>query len=81
MYYVSALRVYHVYIVYRECAPRFLYCTPPIKSSFIFHIITRHSIFYRYDVHVTILLIHIHFGSLLVMRWLKIGLKKIIIKK
>ena len=38
-----------------------------INSDFVFQIIPRHSIFYRYDVHDTILLIHIHFGSILVI--------------
>ena len=37
-------------------------------SDFIFQIILLHIRFYRYDVHDTILLNHIHFGSLLVVR-------------
>ena len=39
-----------------------------VKSYFILQIILLHIIFYRYDAHDTILLNHIHFGSLLVMR-------------
>ena len=39
------------------------------KSGFILQIILLHSRFYRYDVHDTILLKYIHFGSILVMRW------------
>ena len=42
-------------------------------------IILLHTIFYRYDVHDTIILNHIHFGSLLVMRWR--FLKKKLLKK
>ena len=39
------------------------------KSDFIFQIILLHTRSYRYDSHDTILLNHIVFGSLLVMRW------------
>ena len=39
-----------------------------IKSDLILKILNRHSRFYRYDAHDTIVLNHIHFGSLLVVR-------------
>ena len=39
-----------------------------VKSDLILKILNRHSRFYRYDAHDTILLNHIHFGSLLVVR-------------
>ena len=53
--------------------------TPPPRNDFILQIILLHTRFYRYDVHDTILLNHIHF-------WLIIGdaidvLKKIKISK
>ena len=38
------------------------------KSDLILKILNRHSRCYRYDAHDTILLNHIHFGSLLVVR-------------
>ena len=38
------------------------------KSDLILKILKRHSRFYRYDAHDTIVLNHIHFGSLLVVR-------------
>ena len=40
-----------------------------VKSDFISQIILLHTILYRYDVHDTILLKHMYFGSILVMRW------------
>ena len=43
------------------------------KSDFILQIILLHTRFYRYDVNDNILLKHIHFSSILVMRW---GFKK-----
>ena len=49
--------------------------TTPSKSDFILQVILLHTRLYRYDAHDTILLNHIHFGSLLVMR------RKNIIKK
>ena len=39
-----------------------------VKSDLILKILNRHSRFYRYDAHDTIVLNHIHFGSLLVVR-------------
>ena len=45
------------------------YLRAPGKSDFILQIILLHSRFYRYDVHDTILLKHIHFGSIFLMRW------------
>ena len=50
-----------------------------VKSDFIFQILLLHIRFYRYDAHDTILLNHIHFGSLLVVR--RRFLKKKLLKK
>ena len=46
-----------------------LYIAQYSNSDFMLQIILLHTILYSYDVHDTILLKHIHFGSILVMRW------------